>query len=62
MIELRKELRQPISPGHVCGDFLTAGMIVDMAVGVDDFHKLLAFAEASSARNKRLVYLYEMRQ
>ena len=29
-----------------------------MAVGVDDFHKLfLAFAEASSARNKRLVYL-----
>jgi hypothetical protein len=58
VIELRKELRQPISPGHVCGDFLTAGMIVDMAVGVDDFHKLfLAFAEASSARNKRLVYL-----
>jgi hypothetical protein len=53
VIELRKELRQPISPGHVCGDFFTAGMIVDMAVGVDDFHKLfLAFAEASSARNK----------
>jgi len=33
MVELRKELRHLIAFGHVAGDFLAAGMVIDMSVG-----------------------------
>ena len=38
MIELGEELRQLIALGHIRGDFLAAGVIVYMSVGVDDVH------------------------
>ena len=40
MIELREELRQLISLGHVCRNLLAAGVIVDMPDGIDDVHEI----------------------
>jgi hypothetical protein len=40
MVELWKRVRHLIAFRHVLGDFLSARMIVDMSVGIDDLHNL----------------------
>ena len=41
MIELRERLSLADCLGHVRGDFLAAGVIVDMSVGIDDLHAII---------------------
>jgi hypothetical protein len=38
MIELRKKFCHLIAFGHVLGDLITANMVIDMTVGIDDLH------------------------
>ena len=38
MIEFRKQFRHLIAFRHVRGNFITASMIINMSVGIDDLH------------------------
>jgi hypothetical protein len=38
-VEFREQFRHLIAFRHVRGNFITASMIVDMSVGIDDFHR-----------------------
>ena len=42
MVEFRKQLRHLVALRHIRGDFLAAGMIVDMSVGIDDLHGMVS--------------------
>ena len=40
MIQLGENFRHLVSLRHIPGDFLTAGAIVHVTIGIDDLHKM----------------------
>ena len=50
MVEDRKYLRRPVARGHVLGYLFLSGRVIDMAIGIDNFHDSLAFFIAGRNR------------